>query len=115
MGDGTGLNGERVLAQTTLATMRQPLVPSTGLPERAVGLAWNIGKSNISHGGGTYGQSTFLLVCHDHGVALSVLTNAPVGAEVAAQATSWVLERLVGVTQPETHSIRVDGDVLAGA
>jgi CubicO group peptidase (beta-lactamase class C family) len=112
MGDGTGLNGERVLAQTTLATMRQPLVPSTGLPERAVGLAWNIGKSNISHGGGTYGQSTFLLVCHDHGVALSVLTNAPVGAEVAAQATRWVLERLVGVTQPETPSIRVDGDVL---
>src|SRR5438552_13709309 len=114
MDGGTGTSGERVLMPKPLAQMRQPLVPSTGLPERSVGLAWNIGKNYISHGGGTYGQNTFLLVCPEHGVALSVLTNAPTGAELAAQATYWVLERLVGVSQPSTPSIEVDPDVLDG-
>jgi CubicO group peptidase (beta-lactamase class C family) len=114
MGDGSGANGERVLAAATLKAMHQPLVPSTGLPGRTVGLAWNIGQSNVSHGGGTHGQSTFLLVCPDHGVALSVLTNAAIGGEVAASATRWVLERLVGVSQPQTPVVSVPGDVLEG-
>ncbi len=112
MGDGTGATGERVLAATTLAAMRQPVVPSTGLPSRAIGLAWNIGKNTISHGGGTYGQSTFLMVCPDHGVALSVLTNADIGAEVGGAAATWVLERLVGVSSPQTAVIPVAGEVL---
>jgi CubicO group peptidase (beta-lactamase class C family) len=112
LGDGAGLDGQRLLARTSLEKMREPLVTSTGLPERAVGLAWNIGSKNISHGGGTYGQSTFLLVCPGSGVALSVLTNASNGGEVAAQATGWVLERLVGVQQPQTPAIEIGGDVL---
>jgi CubicO group peptidase (beta-lactamase class C family) len=112
MGDGTGANGERVLTSATLAAMHQPLAPATGLPDRAVGLAWNIGQHNISHGGGTYGQTTFLMVCPDHGIALSVLTNAGVGSELTNAAATWVLERMVGVSQPQTPVVPVSGDVL---
>jgi CubicO group peptidase (beta-lactamase class C family) len=112
LGDGTGVNGERVLAPETLKAMRQPLVPATGLPERTVGLAWHIGTNNISHGGGTYGQSTFLLICPDHGGALSVLTNAFVGAEVAGAAVKWFLEHWTGFTPPQSTAVPVAGDVL---
>ncbi|MDQ6671179.1 MAG: beta-lactamase family protein [Chloroflexota bacterium] len=112
MGDGTGINGEQVHTPATLEAMRQPLVPSTGLPERAVGLAWNIGERNIAHGGGTFGQTTYLMICPDHGVALSVLTNAGIGFEVADEAARWVLERFVGVSRPHTPAVAVAGEVL---
>jgi CubicO group peptidase (beta-lactamase class C family) len=115
MGDGTGANSEHVLSPAILRAMRQPLMPSTGLPGRAVGLAWNTGvHAEVSHGGGTFGQSTFLMFCPDQGIALSVLTNAGVGYEVATEAVNWVLERLVGVSQPQTPVVPVPGDVLDG-
>jgi len=113
MGDGTGANGAHVLASATLQAMRQPLVPSTGLPQRMVGLAWNIGPhGDVSHGGGTYGQTTFLVFWPEQGIALSVLTNSFVGGEVAVDAVNWVLERLVGVSQSSPPVVPVAGDVL---
>lgn len=113
LGDGTGVDGEPVLSAATLRAMRQPLLPSTGLPRRAVGLAWNIGPhGDVAHGGGTHGQSTLLLFCPDQGLALSVLTNAGTGSDVALEAANWVLERLVGVRQPRTPAVPVPGDVL---
>ena len=113
MGDGTGVNGEQVLSAATLQAMRQPLVPSTGLPQRAVGLAWNIGvHADVSHGGGTFGQTTFLMFWPDQRIALSVLTNAFVGGELAVEAVNWVMEHVVGVSQPQTPVLPVSGDVL---
>ena len=84
-----------------------------GRPQRTVGLAWNIGLHNdVSHGGGTYGQSTFLMFCPDQGIALSVLTNAFVGSELAVDAANWVIERVVGASRPQTPVVPVPGDVL---
>jgi CubicO group peptidase (beta-lactamase class C family) len=115
LGDGTGANGERVLAAATLAAMHQPLLPSTGLPERKVGLAWNIDANSVSHGGGTYGQSTFLTIFPRHGLALSVLTNAFTGADLTTAAVKWVLERWLGISPPQTPVVPAPGDVLDGA
>jgi hypothetical protein len=113
MGDGIGESGESVLSAAGLRAMRQPLAPSTGLPQRAVGLAWNVGPHNdVSHGGGTYGQTTFLMFWPDRGIALSVLTNSFVGGELAVDAVNWVMEHLVGVSQPRTPVVSVAGDVL---
>ena len=92
--------------------MRQPQALSTGLPGESVGLAWNIGRDSFWHGGGTYGQRAFLLVCPTRGIGLSGLTNAPVGGEVAAQASRWVLERFLGIGQMQTPLINVGGDTL---
>jgi CubicO group peptidase (beta-lactamase class C family) len=114
LGDGTGATGERVLEPNSLAAMRQPLLPSTGLPQRMIGLAWNISQNNISHGGGTHGQNTFLLICPEQKIALSVLTNAPVGTRVIDVASRWVLEHLAGVPWPQTPCVPVDGAVLDG-
>jgi CubicO group peptidase (beta-lactamase class C family) len=114
MGDGTGASGERVLSPGSLAAMHQPLLPSTGLPHRMIGLAWNIGQNTISHGGGTFGQNTFLLICPEQGVALSVLTNARVGTRVIDVASRWVMENLAGVPWPQTPCMPVDGAVLDG-
>jgi CubicO group peptidase (beta-lactamase class C family) len=113
LGDGTGPNGERVLTPESLHAMRQPLVPSTGLLDRAVGLAWNIGPSNINHGGGTLGQRAFLMISPDHRVALATLANAPVGDQVTFRAMRWVGGRLLNLPRPpETPIIPTSQSVL---
>ncbi len=114
LGDGTGASGERVLSQTSLHAMRQPLLRSTGLPDRAVALAWNVIGTNMSHGGGTYGQRAFLSIWPEHKVALAVLTNAPVGEEPVLGAVRWVLEHVIGLPMPQTPVVAVDQAVLDG-
>jgi len=100
LGDGTGANGERVLTPQSLEAMRQPLVPSTGLPDRAVGLAWHIGPGNINHSGGTLGQRAFLVISPEHRVALATLANAPVGDQVTFRAMRWVGANLLELPPP---------------
>jgi CubicO group peptidase (beta-lactamase class C family) len=113
LGDGSGLNGEAVLRPESLHAMRQPLVPSTGLPDRAVGLAWNIGPTNINHSGGTLGQRAFLMISPEHCVALATLANAQVGDQVAFRAMRWVGGRLLKLPRPpDTPVIPTSQSVL---
>jgi hypothetical protein len=93
--------------------MRQPPVPSTGLPDRAVGLAWHIGPSNINHSGGTRGQRAFLMISPEHRVALTTLANEPVGDQVTFRAVRWVGARLLQLPRPpETPVIPMNASVL---
>ena len=41
-----------------------------------------------------------------------MLTNAFVGGELAVDAVNWVMEHLLGVSQPQTPVVPVSGDVL---
>jgi CubicO group peptidase (beta-lactamase class C family) len=112
--DGCGPTGERLLSRDSVQAMRQPLVPSTGLPDRSVGLAWNIAPSNINHSGGTFGQRAFLMVCPDHGIALAGLANASAGDRVITSAMRWVGAHLLNLPRPpETPPIVVDDSLLA--
>jgi CubicO group peptidase (beta-lactamase class C family) len=114
LGDGTGATGERVLTSASVAAMRQPLLPSTGLPDRFVGLAWNVIGKNFSHGGSTYGQRALLSIWPEHGLALSLLTNAPTGEEVMLATVAWVVEHVIGMSVPRRPLLAVDGAVLDG-
>ncbi|MBV8716855.1 MAG: beta-lactamase family protein [Chloroflexi bacterium] len=111
--DGRSPSGERLLSHESLQAMRQPLVPSTGLPDRSVGLAWNVAPSNINHSGGTLGQRAFLMVCPDHAIALAGLTNARAGDRVMAAAARWVSANLLKLPKPpETPPIVADDGLL---
>jgi hypothetical protein len=113
LGDGCAPNGERLLSLESVQAMRQPLVPSTGLPDRAVGLAWNIGPSNISHGGATHGQRGFLMVSLERGITLATLANAPIGDQVTWRAVRYVGAELLKLPAPApTPEIPVDASTL---
>jgi len=111
--DGRGPSGERLLRPESLHAMREPLVPATGLPERAVGLAWHIGPRNINHSGGTLGQRAFLMVCPDAGLALAALGNARAADQVMWRAVRWVATEILKFPRPpETPLIATDASVL---
>ncbi len=99
---GTGeISGQRLLSADTMALMQTPLAPAA--LDDAVGVTWmlsHIGAvRTVSHGGGTHGQSTRLLLVPDHHLALAVLTNADLGGGVAREVTDWVLQECLGIVR----------------
>jgi CubicO group peptidase (beta-lactamase class C family) len=80
---GGTLDGTQVLSPESVRAMQEPqiVVPSggDGLSSRHWGLAWSIfdwgGRTVIGHDGGTIGQSAYLRVVPDAGVAVALLTN----------------------------------------
>ena len=108
-------DGQGLLSHESIHAMRQPLVPSTGLPDRAVGLAWNIAPGGINHSGGTYGQRAFLLVCPDKRLALAEFGNSRSADRVMLRVGQWVGERLLGLPRQETPAaFAADADALDG-
>jgi len=103
---GTGeYGGERLLSPDAMALMQTPLAPAA--LDDTVGVAWmlsHVGATRtVSHGGGTNGQSTHLLLVPAHNLALVVLTNVDLGGGVAREVTDWVLQDCLGVVrQPPT-------------
>ena len=81
MNDGRAADGTQVLAPGTAAAMhaRQVDLPDLGL----MGTSWGLGFERfdtpegaiIGHDGGTIGQSAFLRIVPDAGVAVALLTN----------------------------------------
>jgi hypothetical protein len=68
------------------------------------GLGWNVGHNEglgatISHSGGQSGTSTYLLICRDRGIAVSVMSNTAGTGSPANLA--YALARLTaGVPEP---------------
>ena len=111
LGDGA-VGGERVVSAEGMAALHRPLVPSTGSPNRMVALAWNVGPHTVQHGGSTNGQAGILFLAPEHGFALSVLTNAIPGAELAGAVAQRAATRWLGIPRTETPPIAVAEDVL---
>jgi CubicO group peptidase (beta-lactamase class C family) len=106
---GTGADGTPVLAPVTLATMRVPWVPSYP----AMGLAWFVAGTAVSHSGGTLGQRALLLIDQGRGFVLSVLTNAgPVGVELIQGTSRWAYDRFFGLRLPQPPVLPVRTDLL---
>jgi CubicO group peptidase (beta-lactamase class C family) len=108
LGDGSTPDGARLLAPGTLGEMRSPRLASW----LSIGLAWNVARDTVWHGGGTYGQLTLLHVDLGRRLALSVLTNAGNGAELNQSAFNWVYERYVGITFPRPTPLAYPTEML---
>jgi CubicO group peptidase (beta-lactamase class C family) len=81
MGDGAAADGTRLLKPASLAAMQEPQVRVTD--NRWCGLAWGLGDGTgvrtVSHGGGSNGQISLLLMVPTRQFAIVVLTNADKG------------------------------------
>lgn len=109
MDGGVAADGTRVLEAATVAAMQEPQVklPDLGLMGTHWGLGWELfetpagsGSFIIGHDGGTIGQSAFLRVLPEKGVAIVLLTNGGDVISIYREFFSHVLEALAGVGLP---------------
>ncbi|MGW3966765.1 serine hydrolase domain-containing protein [Amycolatopsis sp. NPDC005003] len=104
--DGEGPDGTRVLSAESARAMRDRLVelPDLGLFGDAWGLGWSLfdapGGAVVGHDGSTIGQSAFLRVAPEHGVAVALLTNGGDPIAVYTEVFGHVLRELAGIELP---------------
>jgi CubicO group peptidase (beta-lactamase class C family) len=114
LGDGRVEGETRLLSAEMMAAMRSPQVMLWG--KEGWGLSWSVddtaGTPIISHGGGTNGQSTLLLLVPEHEFALAVLTNADRGGIVIHKVSQWVLKEHVGLEVPDPTPIEASVEDL---
>ncbi len=84
--------------------MPQVEVPSTGGFDAQWGLGWEIehwpGGPVIGHDGGTIGQSAYLRIAPEHGVAVALLTNGGQPAKLFRALFGPVFHELAGIDLP---------------
>jgi CubicO group peptidase (beta-lactamase class C family) len=123
--DGEGPDGTRVLSAASARAMRERLVelPDLGLMGDAWGLGWSLfdwpGGSVVGHDGGTIGQSAFLRVAPEHGVAVALLTNGGEPISVYAEVVGHILRELTGIELalppvPDPAAPRIDATRYVG-
>jgi CubicO group peptidase (beta-lactamase class C family) len=115
LGDGRAEGETRLLAAETLAAMHAPQVTVWG--KEAWGLSWSVddscGTRLVSHGGGTNGQSTLLLLVPDHDFAIAILTNANRGGTVIHKLSQWALKQYLGLEMPDPAPLEASVEDLA--
>lgn len=105
LGAGLGRDGKRVLSEASVRAMqeKQVEVPDAGLA-RAWGLGWMLfdwgGARVIGHDGGTLGQSSFLRVLPERGIAVALLTNGGNAQALYRRVYDAILSELAGVRLP---------------
>ncbi|MCK2239082.1 MULTISPECIES: serine hydrolase [unclassified Crossiella] len=106
LADGLAADGARVLSAVSARAMRAVQVE---LPElRVVGDSWGLGwelfhrpqGTVIGHDGGTIGQSAFLRLAPEHGVAVALLTNGGNPLGLAENIVTRLVRDLTGVELP---------------
>ena len=80
--DGIAPDGKRLISEGSVAAMQAPAAATGefGMPGTAVGLGWRLsqwdGRTIIGHDGDTVGQSAYLRIDPETGVAACLLTNS---------------------------------------
>ncbi len=108
LGDGISESGMRLLKPTSLAVMQTPQVKVWGEAAQW-GLPWSIniidGVHLLSHGGGTNGQVSLLLLVPARQLALAVFTNSGAGGGVTGKVRRWALKTYLGLESPEPQPL----------
>lgn len=121
MGDGSveGAEGQErqvLLEPEHVAAMHTPQASRWGDAEQ-IGLSWFIdeidGTRQLSHGGGTTGQISLLVLFPAHQLAAVVLTNSSEGGGVTDAVRRWVLEHYLELSDPKPEPIEASEEELA--
>ncbi|ATY14767.1 serine hydrolase [Amycolatopsis sp. AA4] len=105
LNDGKADDGTQVVLPESLLAMRESQVdvPDLGMSDHW-GLGWMLfdwdGGKVIGHDGGTIGQSSFLRVVPEKGVAVALLTNGGQPLNAYQEIFTKLLDELAGVTVP---------------
>ena len=101
LGDGTALDGERLLSAETIRLMRAPHA-GRDLDARS-GLGWRLSEIDdvafVGHGGGTIGQLALFMLAPERGFGLIVLTNSARGNFVHEAVSRWAYRARLGVEE----------------
>ena len=104
LGDGTNGEGERILSHQLLADMQAEHAIKIGTDDW-MGLTWHLSDvgaaRTVSHGGGTLGQVSLLMLVPERDFALAIVTNANRGGIVARGVSRWILEEYIGVVSTD--------------
>lgn len=103
---GVTRGGARLLTQDSVSAMQRPQfeIPEAGAGPEAIGLAWRLhtwsGRPVFGHDGSTVGQSAFLRIDPQSGVAVCLLTNASTGELLYQPLFAEVLGEYAGLALP---------------
>ena len=107
LADGVTPNGTRILSEQSARAMREPQVE---VPDKLTlgshwGLGWILmswdGREVYGHDGGTIGQSAFMRIVPDAGVAICLLTNGGHTQELFRDLFGEILGELTGIQLPK--------------
>jgi len=114
-GDGKTEDGTQVLQPETLALMHTPQVQTYG--EESIGLSWFVedrhGTRLLSHGGGTNGQMTLLLLAPRWEFALAAFSNADSGGGLIYKVAGRALKDYLGLEKADPKPVEATTEELA--
>jgi CubicO group peptidase (beta-lactamase class C family) len=103
---GVTAEGKRVVSEASVAAMQSEgaVIPEFSAPGSAVGLGWRLGRwgdrTIIGHDGDTVGQSAYLRIDPEAGLAACLLTNATESESLYRELFNEVFGSLAGATMP---------------
>jgi CubicO group peptidase (beta-lactamase class C family) len=103
---GVTAEGKRLVSEASVAAMQTAaaLIPEFSAPGSAVGLGWRLSRwgnrTIIGHDGDTIGQSAYLRIDPEAGVAACLLTNATESQTLYRELFNEVFGSLTGTTMP---------------
>jgi CubicO group peptidase (beta-lactamase class C family) len=119
LGDGTAVDGTRILEQATLKRMQQATAESPGSAiGDAVGISWLLsevaGVQVAAHGGTTNGQHSEFKLVPDRAFGLISMTNCgPNGPQLNDKLWAWALEHYLGLVDVDPEPTRLPDEELS--
>jgi len=108
MGDGTAVNGERVLQRASLEQMRTAQLGKQGTDDD-IGLAWHMRQAGpirtFGHGGTLGGHILLLEIVPERNFAIAILTNANTGWRLIQDVERDALKSYLGATYALNQAI----------
>jgi CubicO group peptidase (beta-lactamase class C family) len=103
---GITADGKRLLSGAAVTAMRSACaaIPEFSAPGSAIGLGWRLSRwgnrTIVGHDGDTIGQSAYLRIDPEAGIAACLLTNSAESESLYREVFSEVFGDLTGVTMP---------------
>ncbi len=115
LGEGLTADGKQLLKKESLALMQTPQV--TVWKKEQWGLSWSVNDTYktrlVSHGGGTMGQISLLILVPEENFAVVIFTNADEGGRVTLEVTHRALKDYLGIEITDPKPMEVDEEILA--
>ena len=118
---GVAAEGKRLLGEASASAMQSAYaaIPEFSAPGSAIGLGWRLGRWGdrmiIGHDGDTVGQSAYLRIDPEAGVAACLLTNAAESEALYRAVFNEVFGAMAGAAMPAPPRPAPPRPALAGA
>ena len=114
LGDGLTESGARLLQPDSLKEMHSPAISVWG--KEGWGLPFSVddthGFREVSHGGGTLGQTSLLVLVPERGFAFAMLTNADRGSTLCRKSANRAYHEYLGIEVEDPKPIESSEEEL---